>query len=391
MMRRKLISLNPTKSPAYHYIDTPQGLKRLIREIKGAKRVALDTEANSLYRYYEKVCLIQLTIEDENYIVDPLAEMDISRLMSALAGKPLILHGADYDLRMLRSSFDFIPKREIFDTQEAARLLGFERFGLAALLERFFGVELSKQGQKSNWGIRPLRTSQLEYAINDTKYLAPLADKLQIQLEEIGRSDWHTEMCKRLVLSSQNDNRRDRTNAWRIKGLQKLSPKHLAFVKEIWHWREKQAQKADIPPFKIMGNHLIIELAEWAVSHPDAPLGKGPKLPRHCVGGRLHKLESAIQKGRDLPKEKWPANKRPHTRTESVPNCRSHVNALRRECELVANKLEIPPSMLAPRAALAAIARKRPHTLDEVMSAGSLMKWQAELLHETIVRVLHGT
>ena len=152
-------------------------MERLIQRIDTAERVALDTEADSLHNYFEKVCLVQLSFGGEHYLIDPLAGLDLNGLSEVLADKPLILHGGDYDLRMLRASIGFRPRREVFDTMIAAQLLGLEQIGLAALTERFFAITIGKAGQKSDWSRRPLSENQLRYAVNDTRFLERLADR----------------------------------------------------------------------------------------------------------------------------------------------------------------------------------------------------------------------
>ena len=129
--------MNTSESEGYVYVRERAAMERLIQGIGAAERVALDTEADSLHNYFEKVCLVQLSFGGAHYLVDPLCGLDLNGLSEALADKPLILHGGDYDLRMMRGSMDFRPRREVFDTMVAAQLLGFEQIGLAALIERF--------------------------------------------------------------------------------------------------------------------------------------------------------------------------------------------------------------------------------------------------------------
>ena len=113
-------------------------------------------EANSLHHYFEKVCLLQMTVSGKNYIVDPLGDIDLSDLLAALAETDLIFHAADYDMRMMLSSFGFRPERPVFDTMIAAQLVGEEGLGLVTGTSNFLGVELTKDGQKSNWAQRPM-------------------------------------------------------------------------------------------------------------------------------------------------------------------------------------------------------------------------------------------
>jgi ribonuclease D len=206
-------SLNAPESAEYVYVREPAAMESLVRHIGTAERVALDTEADSLHNYFEKVCLIQLSLEGEHYLVDPLSGLDLSGFSKALAEKPLILHGGDYDLRMLRAAMGFRPRGEVFDTMIAAQLLGIEQIGLAALIERCFDIMMEKEGQKSeqksDWSRRPLSEKQLSYAINDTRFLEQLAEHLIRDLGERGRIDWHKESCRAMVESTGRDRLRD--------------------------------------------------------------------------------------------------------------------------------------------------------------------------------------
>jgi hypothetical protein len=127
-----------------------------------------------------------LSLRKQNFVVDPLAEIDLGPMLAALAEKSLVLHGADFDLRLMRSSFGFRPQGEVFDTMLAAQLLGYERIGYAALVEQFTAVVLAKTGQKSNWARRPLTAEQLRYAADDTRFLFPVARELRKRTEAIG-------------------------------------------------------------------------------------------------------------------------------------------------------------------------------------------------------------
>lgn len=355
--------------------------------MKRAERIALDTEADSLHHYYQKVCLLQLTVDGENYLVDPLVGVDLSSFLHVLSRKPLILHGGEYDLRMLRSSFGFRPQDEIFDTCIAAQLLGYEQIGLVALVERFLDVPLSKKGQKSNWARRPLTPEQLHYATDDTHYLTPLADLLYKELAERGRLDWHRESCARMVVATAQENARDPEHAWRIKGLARMTRRQLAFVRSIWHWREKEAQDADRPPFKVMSNALIVELSTWAESNGALSLKQGPKLPRDLRGPRLQALKEAIREARKLPESQWPKPRPRKPTPQEPPGHAALLKKLSAECSRVASELAIDPAVIAPRATLSAIAHEQPRTVKQMMRCGSMMRWQAELLAEPVQRV----
>ncbi|MSP40444.1 MAG: hypothetical protein EXR70_18295 [Deltaproteobacteria bacterium] len=359
----------------------------LIERIVTADRVGLDTEADSLHNYFEKVCLIQLSLGDEHYIVDPLSGVDLGGFYEALADKPLILHGGDYDLRMMRLSHDFRTVREVFDTMIAAQLLGIEQIGLAALIEKYFGVVIEKAGQKSDWSRRPLSDKQLSYAVNDTRYLAALADRLSGELRELGRLEWHAESCRAMVESSGRDRPRDPDDAWRIKGAGRLTRRQLAYLRELWLWRDGHAQRANRPQFMIFGNQQILELIAWADAHVGEPLHQGPKLPRNITGALLSMLEQAIKRAGEMAPAEWPELRR-REHVESPSNeCLERAKVLRDDCARIAKELGISASVLAPKAAIEAIARSEPRNVEEIMECGRLLRWQAELILGSVVKV----
>ena len=399
MIRGKL-PLLPTMSSQFEYIDTNDGLDRLIVSLRGASRVALDTEADSLHHSFEKVCLIQLSFQGRTYIVDPLADICLESLLQELAHKNLVFHGAEYDLRMLMAGYRFRPDGEVFDTMLAAQLVEGEARSLVALAGQYLGVELTKQGQRSDWSRRPLTDSQLSYACNDTRYLQAIADHLEGELHRLGRLEWHREACRRMVKTTgQEKSPADPERIWRIKGLIELDRRQLAFVREIWHWREREAQQADLPPFKIAGNQLIIELALWAsgakkqkLSDPEGnpPRGwatapGGPKLPRNCVGARLRGLEEAIQRARQLREPNWPPLRTGNNRVQN--EYPPELDLLRAECDRLAAELGVESSLVASRRQLEAISLARPTTAEQLQQAGHLMDWQTELLAPVVGRL----
>jgi len=381
-------SLNTPESENYVYVRERAAMETLIERIGAAERVALDTEADSLHNYFEKVCLIQLSLGGEHYLVDPLAGLELSGFLEALAIKPLILHGGDYDLRMMRASMGFRPRREVFDTMIAAQLLGIERFGLAALIERFFEIKIEKAGQKSDWSRRPLSEKQLRYAVNDTRFLEPLAERLGGELSERGRLEWHVESCRAMVESTGRDKSRDPEDAWRIEGAGRLTRRQLAYLRELWHWRDEQARRANRPPFKVFGNQQILEIISWAESHPVVPLQQGPKLPRNIRDALLTTLEQAIARAARMSPAQWPEHKRRERGAGLSAECLERINALRGECARIAKELEIAAPTLAPKAALDAIAHSQPRTVDEIMESGSLLRWQAELVQGAVEKCL---
>ncbi|MEN3371227.1 MAG: ribonuclease [Verrucomicrobiota bacterium] len=346
-------------------IATDSQLSELLPQLKSHDRIAVDTEADSLHCYFEKLCLVQLSVPGHDYLIDPLAGFDLKPLAEALVPKEIVLQGADFDLRLLRRSLDFVATR-IFDTVIAARLLGLRAFSLAALVERYFGVVLTKGSQKANWAQRPLPRQMAEYAMNDTRYLLPLAEKLETELRERERLEWFQQSCQRALEQTSVQRVRDEEEAWRIAGSGKLGGRASAVLRELWQWREKEAQAADRPAFHILQNHLLLQAAEAFAA------GEVPDH-RHFSARRRQTFRKAAEAGLSLPESEWPIRLRRKS-VRPTPATERAAEALRRRRDAVADKHGLEPSFIAPRGALDAVAA------DESRSATLLVPWQRSLL-----------
>ena len=346
-------------------IATAAQLAALLPKLESLDRIAIDTEADSLHSYFEKLCLLQLSFGGHDYLVDSLAGFDLAPLSKALAKKEIVLQGADFDLRLMRRTFDFIPAR-VFDTVIAARLLGIREFSLAALVQRFFDVQLPKGSQKANWARRPLPPRMAEYARNDTHYLLPLAEKLERELIERGRVEWFRESCRRAIEQASVQRERDDDELWRIAGAGTLRGRPAAMLRALWHWRDREARVADRPPFHILQNQQLIAAAIAF----DA--GEVPEF-RHFSPRRRREFLAAAEKAMHLPENEWPEFRR-LARSRPTAEMEQQANELRRRRDHAAHQLEIEPSFIAPRAALEAIAN------DEARKEQILVPWQRNLL-----------
>jgi ribonuclease D len=346
-------------------IATSAQLEELLPQIEAVERVAIDTEADSLHCYREKLCLLQVSIPNLDCIVDPLADVDLAPLRDLLERKEIVLHGADYDLRLLRRSLNFSARR-IFDTVIAARLLGIREFSLAALVKKYFGVELAKGSQKANWAQRPLPERMLDYAVNDTRYLLPMAVKLQLELEQSGRSDWFRQSCERAIEQAAVDRTRDLDEVWRVSGAGALKPRAAGILRELWRWREKEAEAADRPAFHILQNHELLRSAEAFAA------GTVPDY-RHFSARRRNAFREAGQKGLDLSEDELPVKPR-RSGTRPTSQMIRRVEELKQRRDRAAGELKLEPTVLAPRNALEVIAT------DEERATTVLVPWQRELL-----------
>jgi ribonuclease D len=338
-------------------------LEELLDRIADLPVIAFDTEADSLHCYFEKLCLIQISTDAENALVDPLADVPIQPLLDSVADKRVVFHGADYDLRMLRRVGVFEP-REIFDTMIASRLCGVDQLGLGALVEQHFGVKLSKSSQKANWARRPLPQEMLDYAINDTRYLLGLAERIEAELRRLDRWSWFEESRDRMVASSRDVKERDEENIWRISGSARLAPRAQSVLRVLWFWRDAEARAWNRPPFHVMSNDDLLRISECASA------GKPFATPR-MTGRRRRSFEVTLALALQVPESEWPKmeRKRGKRRTNEQLQRFDELRAVR---DRIATHLRIDPAILASRGALEAIS------IDANSSA--LMRWQRELI-----------
>ena len=381
-----------TKQPqSFSVIAGTRELASLISQIEAADRVALDTEADSLHSYREKLCLLQINVpavagivdagpdsgsasanrdhrsrlQSFDFIVDPLAGIDLEPLRRALEPKEIVLHGADYDLRMLRRGLNFVAHK-IFDTTIAARLLGIREFSLGALVKRYFGVELHKHSQKANWAKRPLPARMGEYAINDVHYLLPLAEKLEIDLDRCERRDWLRQSCERAIEQAAVARVRNEEELWRVPGSGALRGRAAAVLRTLWQWREREAEMVDRPPFHILQNERLVNAA---VSFDS---GSVPDY-KHFSSRRRLAFREAAQNALELPESEWPVLRRRFGKRPTAETMR-RAEELRRRRDGSAEELGLEPSFIAPRGTLEAIAA------DQARATSLLVPWQCELL-----------
>lgn len=368
----------PEKHIEWHYIDSPSRLDAWVTEMRLAMRESkvtrccIDTEADSLHHYQEKLCLIQLGFADRYALVDPLAIRDMSPLIEVLDDCELWLHGADYDLTMLKRTYNWIPK-QVRDTQIAARLVGYRQFGLAALVHNVFGATLSKASQKADWSRRPLPHDMLSYAVDDVRYLLSLADHLLDQLAEKRRDSWFLQSCQSLQRLVAGRSMQPRDDPWRVQGSGRLHPKGLALLRSLWEWREQVAEERDVPCFRVMSNKQMLDYAEQFESgaglHP--PAGWRPKWKKDFAAIVSQVLESEPAS--------WPGRIR-KARGRLSEEASQRVDQLCRFRDERALDLGVESSLLGSRAVLEQVVV----SMDAV---SELLPWQRDLLHDELERI----
>jgi ribonuclease D len=353
-------------------IDTPAGLAPLYAALDRVDELAMDTEADNMYHYRTRVCLLQFLVGGEVYLVDLMTPLPLEPLWERLATKHLIMHGSDFDIRLLHDLCRFRP-RSLFDTMLAAQLLNRPRVGLGALLEQHFGLQLDKSGQKANWSKRPLTPKLLDYAALDVWHLPALRDLLTRELAALDRLDWLDQQCRRQIESGLNGFPREEENAWRVGPCDRLRGRGLAVLHAVWHWREKWAEELDTPPFKVCNNDLLFAMAQAAESG-DAPesilatTNLGKRQPRLAPS-----LATALREGYTRDPSSLPRR----TRTERIHLSQAEIerqDRIKAHRDQVAGRINLDPTLIAPRSTLVTLCRE-PGRLDEV-----LLPWQADLL-----------
>ncbi|MGC8886471.1 MAG: ribonuclease D [Verrucomicrobiia bacterium] len=348
-------------------IVSDEQLAQVLPVIEKSDWVALDTEADSFYSYPEKLCLIQLSIPGKDLLIDPFEKINLEPLFQILHSKKLILHGADYDLRLLYKNYKFLPKK-IFDTMYAARLLGYKEIGLGDLVKRHIGLTLDKRHQRSNWAVRPIDPRMIDYAMKDTRFLKPLEFALSEQLKQTNRYEWLQEVCERLILKIQNNNYADDPEAWRIAGSASLSPLSLSVLREVWHWREQTAIAENKPPFFVLNHKKLIDIALAATNG----LNFRELIPKN-LEHKIDEIQAAVTRGLETPPERLPAPRK----TENPrlnPEQNERLVKILKARNRVAERLKVERSVLITQSEAVEIAR------NPQLAKSILMKWQYKIL-----------
>jgi ribonuclease D len=352
---------------------------RVWLERLGRGPLSLDSEADSMHHYPERVCLVQLSFGGADLLIDPLAGVDMGPLAAVLAdaGVRKIIHGADYDLRILHRDFGLVVNG-LFDTMVAARLTGESEFGLAALLKKHFGVEADKRYQRADWSRRPLPAEMEAYAALDTRYLAKLKELLERRLSDLGRIAWAEEEFRRLEAVRWIE-RADSEAFRRVKGSAALSPRQLAVLRELVRFREQQARQRNRPPFRIASNEQLLRLVQ-ADPRSAAALTRMPGLPRSWTRSKdAQQVAAAMQRARDLPESGLPEVRRRAKRPGNAFERR--LRRLLAQRDRLAQELDLEPAVVASRGVLEATMRglEGGEGLPE-----ELRRWQADLLRPAL-------
>ncbi len=381
----------------FRLLQNQSELPELIGDIGKAKMVAIDTEADSMYHYETSLCLLQLTLADEEsriistWIIDSFLPMDLSDMFAAIDKVPCILfHAADYDLRLLQMAYNWRP-HAIFDTMLAARVIGESQFGLAALVKKFLGLNLPKEYQRYNWALRPLKKNVLTYAANDTIFVVKLYQFLADRLAELGRTEWHRQFCEREieeVWTPKPVDEQDAERVWRVKGWSKVrTPRGLAVLRALWYWRDDSAKRQNRPPFKVITNEYLVNIAIWTETPLERRAPKMP-LPRNIFGTEYEHMLAAIKAASKIPAAQCPQLKLKSNRSRMTPHECQQMAALRMARAKWAKELEMEEGFVLTNSILEHIVRSTPTTKEELAKCEGIMAWQIDLWGDSILELL---
>jgi ribonuclease D len=382
--------------PPPTWVDTAPGFRAMLAHLKGQPALAVDTESNSLYVYHERVCLIQISVPGADYLVDSLLLHDLPGLGRLFSDPEVlkVLHGADYDLSVLHRDYAFTFSN-LHDTMWASRILGWPAHGLAALLKEHFGVVLNKKYQRANWGQRPLPPQQLDYARLDTHYLLQLRE---IQARELGAAQrWPQALHRfgKLVNTRWEPRGFDVDGFWKLAGARDLDDPGRGVLCELFSLRDRFAQRANRPPFRVLTNSALLALS---AQRP------GDMRALHAVKGvssalvRRHgsKILAAIRRGEKRPLA-WEDRPRNSGHRQRYPNGRqsaaSHARfeALRTWRNTTAEVRAVEPDIVLTNERLWAVALRNPDSRGDLTRDGLLARWQAEEYGQELLAVIRGT
>jgi ribonuclease D len=365
-------------SNRHTWIDSDEGLTELGELLAAADALAVDTESDGFHHYFDKLCLLQFSTRDANFLVDPLAVSTLEPLRQALEDPAIriVMHAAEQDIMYLRRDHK-LEVAGLFDTSAAAQLTGHTRLGLAALLETFFEVKLSKSNQRDDWSRRPLNSAQLAYAVADTSRLLELARLLEAELQALGRQEWATEEYRALERKQINLNSSEPDDITRVKGWRQLPPRGRVILRELLLARDAEARRRDRPPFRIVPGPLLLDLAtQPPASVRDLQNRKG--FPRQRPSALAAQLMDAVSKGMKMPESEFPA---PPVRAPRTPSRRdsqfeARINTLRAWRQKTATRLKLEPGVVISQRDLEMVAENPPGSPGEEGCREALRRWR---------------
>jgi len=378
------------ENPQHILVNDKKTFKEMIGILSQAASCVMDTEADSMYHYQEKLSLIQISVGKYHWLLDPLCGLNIKLLWKCKALKNITFHACDYDLRLLARFHNFYPET-IYDTSIAAKLLGEKHTGLAALVEKYFGIILDKGNQKADWTRRPLPAEMCRYAVLDTVYLDAMK-KLQLEkLNKLGRLEWLKQSCENLLKNSKKNKDEFDENpkeSWRLKGSNTFKPLELQLLRAAWHWRDKEAKRKDSASYRVLNPYLMMDIIKAAAKIRGRISEHNlPKLPRNIKGNLLQTFLQALNEAAIAPASEFPAPlaRKATARTAINEDLREKLRELRNER---AAKLKIDSGILAKQNQLNILADALHGNWEEKFDVAEFMDWQRKIWQDLVSKAV---
>ena len=359
-------------------IDSYEALESLAAMLAGLSEIAVDTESNSFHNYHERICLLQISTPDLDYIIDPLAIPDLLPLKEVFA-RPLpqkIFHAAENDVVLLKRHFGF-EILNVFDTLLAAQILGHREVGLAALLSNLFSIQLDKGEQRSDWSRRPLSHTQIIYAACDTRHLIRLRDTLQRELQKEARTSAAEEEFQRLAEKEPVERQPDPAAYLRIKGARKLSPESRGILQKLFAWREDTARSLDRPPFRILSNEALLELTRRRPISWEG-VGRIRGVTAKTISRFGNDILDAIRQGREEGEKPPPKSNHGNRnrREEWTDEMEARYRRLKEWRNRRAEGLSVEPFIVASNRILVNLARLAPNSIETLTKIPGMSQWR---------------
>jgi ribonuclease D len=372
----------------WRYIDRPDRLRAMAADLSACRRIAVDTESDSMFSYFEKICLVQVATPRRAYILDPLAVSgDLAPLGPVFANPEItkVLHGANYDVVCLKRDYAF-EIRGIFDTMIAAQHLGLEKIGLADLVESSFGEKLDKRHARTNWGRRPLNEAELEYSYLDVKYLIQISRDFETRLDEADVREEAEIEFRRLEQVEPPAREFDPDGYLRIRGSRDLAPRETAVLRELYLMRDRRARRQDRPPFKVLANDTLLRLARLMPRRP-ADLDGMRGVTRHVRRSLGHQILKAVSRGLERGKPPAPRRRKPRG-PRLTPRQQKQVDRLKAWRKKRAGERGVPTLVVLPNHAVLEVVVERPRDVDELRSLATVGEKRARLYGKEILAIL---
>ncbi|MCG8689534.1 MAG: HRDC domain-containing protein [Desulfobacterales bacterium] len=370
----------------YQFITSDEELNTACLDLRKEKIIGVDLEADSMHSFTEKICLIQIAAGGRAFLVDPFLINDFSSFSKILEDPDIIkvFHGSDFDVRSLDRELS-VEIQNLFDTEIACRFLNIRERGLGALLKAYFDVYVDKKFQKVDWSKRPLKEDMIAYSVGDVANLVELHDRLKSELQGIGRLSWAAEEF--VVQSKVKYESNHKPPLFkRFKGAGKLDNRSLAVLEHLLQVRLCQAEKKDMPLFKIMSNQSIMTMATERPRSIKAILDlKALSKKQAGMYGQL--CVDAVKEALSLPHKDLPSY--PKTRMpRKTPKVLNRIDQLKKMREKASNTIGMEPGFLINNNLICSIAFSNPATKKDLAAIEPIRNWQVEALGEDILTTL---